>query len=177
MNEIERLIRDYTRDADDQPVDVENLIVNAGLNLEAAADLSGNISGHIERGSGGGYVIRAAGDEHEYRRRFTMAHELGHFVLHKSILDRAGGVNDSRMYRTERNAPVYNSHIHNVHERQANSFAANLLMPEDAVRKLYTEASGEGGPPLLKRLYKHFKVSPSAMRWRIKNLGLKACKE
>lgn len=173
MADIAELLAKYKAQSPEQPVDIESLIVNVGLGLEPAANLPPNISGHISC-ENGRYVVRANGTEHEYRRRFTMAHELGHFVLHRSILDEAGGVNDSRMYRTDINAPVYNSHIHQIHEQQANSFAANLLMPTEAVRERYlaeSEASNHPGGVPLKAMYQTFRVSPSAMRWRLKNLG------
>lgn len=169
MSDISRLLEVYR---EDYPVDIENLIANVGLFLDPEADLPAGISGHIKC-EDGAYVIRANRNEHIYRRRFTMAHELGHFVLHRSILDRAGGVNDSTMYRTEKSAPLYNMHIQPIHEQQANSFAANLLMPTELVKEVWNaEAENEQGPPTLTEMHRAFHVSPSAMRWRLKNLGL-----
>lgn len=171
MTELERLLAKYRAET---PVDVVSLIQNLGVDVEPAAELAGGISGHVKRELDGRYVIRANGHEHEYRRRFTMAHELGHFVLHRSILDRAGGVNDNTMYRTDIHAPAYNSHIHRIHERQANSFAANLLMPEEKVREVHARESEISpiGMPSLAAMYREFHVSPSAMRWRLDNLDL-----
>lgn len=170
--DIQKLLQEYRETA---PVDVENLILNSGLALEADAALDDGISGHIMRDKDGKYTIRASAREHEYRRRFTMAHELGHFVLHKSLLDKAGGVNDSTLYRADKNAPVYNSEINEIHERQANSFAANLLMPDNLVRETYN-TTRHSGFTWFKDLYQKFQVSPSAMRWRLKNLGLEVIK-
>lgn len=173
MYDIEHLLREYKSDT---PVRVEALIRNLGVVLEPAADLEGGISGNIQRQSDGTYIIRTNKSEHEYRRRFTMAHELGHYVLHRSILDLAGGANDSTMYRTDRNATLYNSHIHMAHEKQANSFAANLLMPDDNVYQVWLEESEKSSHsnklPELRSMYRRFHVSPSAMRWKLKNMGL-----
>ncbi|HEX4738222.1 MAG TPA: ImmA/IrrE family metallo-endopeptidase [Allosphingosinicella sp.] len=173
MSELEHLLRKYRSE---YPVDIVSLIQNLGVGVEPEADLPEKISGQVQRQSDGTYIIRANRREHEYRRRFTMAHELGHFVLHRSILDRVGGVNDNTMYRTDIHAPLYNSHIHRVHEQQANSFAANLLMPEECVRKVHLEESGMSplpdGSPWLASMYRVFHVSPSAMRWRLRNLDL-----
>jgi Zn-dependent peptidase ImmA (M78 family) len=173
MSDIERLLREYKAET---PVRVETLIQNLGIALVPGADLEENISGHIQRLTDGTYVIRTNYREHDYRRRFTMAHELGHYVLHRSILDRSGGVNDNTMYRTDKGAPLYNSHIHQAHEQQANSFAANLLMPAEKVREAWLEES-EHSPhpeawPHLTPLHRQFQVSPSAMRWRLRNLDL-----
>ena len=173
MSDIEHLLRTYRKSV---PVNVEALIQNTGIGLEAAAPLDEGISGHIKREEGGKYVIRANGREHDYRRRFTLAHELDHYVLHKSILDLSGGVNDNTMYRTDTSAAGYNSHVHAIHERQANSFAANLLMPDDEVRKVWRQEADAGrhpsGNPSLRSMYRHFQVSPSAMRWKLRNMDL-----
>ena len=170
MTEAELLIRSYQQT---YPVDVPNLIMNLGLRLESA-DL-GQISGHIAK-EGEEYVIRTNANEHVYRQRFTMAHELGHFMLHRTLLDMSRGINDNTMYRTDRSAALYNSHIHQIHEQQANSFAANLLMPEDLVRRVYQEkgvaSQNYDNEPDLTTLYRAFQVSPSAMTWRLKNLEL-----
>lgn len=176
---IEPLLRAFKAEAmEGQPVRVEALIRAAGLDVEPAADLEESISGNIQRQRDGSYVIRANWREHDYRRRFTMAHELGHYILHRSILDEMGGTNDSTMYRTDIKAPVYNSHIGKLHEQQANSFAANLLMPEDAVRAAWEEEAENSpypnGLPHLQAMYRRFHVSPSSMKWRLKNLGLGA---
>lgn len=171
--DFEHLLRAYKAET---PVQVESLIRNMGLELEPSAALDEGISGNIQRRADGTYVIRANGGEHEYRRRFTMAHELGHYVLHRTILDQTGGVNDSTMYRTDIHAPLYNSHIGRVHEQQANSFAANLLMPDEKVREVHSrEAQAQTNPdgdPTLRSLYRVFHVSPSAMKWKLRNLGL-----
>ncbi|MBA3670253.1 MAG: ImmA/IrrE family metallo-endopeptidase [Sphingomonas sp.] len=172
-SEVERLLADYRESA---PVNIEALIENLGIGLDAAADLPDGISGHIKREDSGKYVIRANRSEHIYRRRFTMAHELGHFILHKSILDLSGGVNDNVMYRTDRDAAAYNSHIHAIHERQANSFAANLLMPDEKVREIWQQEANASGhvakTPDLPTMYRRFEVSPSAMKWKLNNMEL-----
>lgn len=173
ITEVDTLLRTYKSE---RPVRVEALIRNLGIDLEPSAQLDGGISGHIQRRPDGTYVIRTNGNEHEYRRRFTMAHELGHWVLHRSILDRAGGINDTTMYRTDPTEPLYNSHIHLIHEQQANSFAANLLMPDQLVRDVWMEESERTNHPeqvpTLTTMHRAFQVSPSAMRWRLRNLGL-----
>lgn len=168
----EKLIREYRASP---PVQVAALIENMGLGLERAA-LPKDISGHIKREPDGSYVIRVNEGEHDYRQRFTMAHELGHYVLHRSILERTGGINDNTMYRADKSAPAYNADINEIHERQANSFAANLLMPDEAVRAKWMELSEQSNHPehwvTLTDMHRFFQVSPSAMRWKCKNMDL-----
>ncbi len=92
------------------------------------------------------------------RRRFTLAHELGHWIC---------------QYQQGRIAPRYcRTEMIGVGagrslEREANEFAAELLMPEALVRR---EA-------LLFRLNIHalsrrFEVSPPAMKVRLRQLSL-----
>ena len=63
---------------------------------------------------------------------------------------------------------IYNTAIDEVHEQQANSFAASFLMPERLLRRWVSENPDEP----LKKTASAFQVSPSAMRWRLKTLDL-----
>jgi transcriptional regulator with XRE-family HTH domain len=94
----------------------------------------------------------------ENRQRFTIAHELGHYLLshhdHFHI--------DLRDQATHGNPPGYNWQD----ERAANDFAAAALMPSAMVTSLYQQI------PQLERLAKRFRVSREAMGWRLVDLGL-----
>jgi Zn-dependent peptidase ImmA (M78 family)/DNA-binding XRE family transcriptional regulator len=90
------------------------------------------------------------------RQRFSVAHELGHFVLHHAdhhFIDYADGI--------EGEAPGYDWE----HERAANQFAAELLMPAEMVKKDARTTS-------LPRLARRYDVSQEAMGFRLANLGL-----
>ncbi len=148
------------------PVDVNGAIRSLGIRLKVDAKLPENISGQI-RPVGDSYEIASTERDHRYRQRFTLAHELGHYILHR---DKIGdGVDDNKMYRSTEDGNFYNTSIEKIHEMQANSFAASILMPEDLVRR---EINSGLGRYSLKALSNKFEVSPSAMRWRLKNLGL-----
>lgn len=99
-------------------------------------------------------VIWVNGRHAPVRRRFTVAHELGHHCCeHGPILDPVTNFSDSRDPR----------------EVQANAFAAELLMPRAGV-----EAIVDGAPTLedAVRLAAHFGVSALAARHRLRALGL-----
>jgi Zn-dependent peptidase ImmA (M78 family) len=93
--------------------------------------------------------------EPQARQRFTLAHELGHWICqvlkgHSAVVycraaDLAPDADRSR-------------------EREANVFAAELLMPEPAVR-----ASWSGSVDVCAAA---FGVSEEAMHWRLYNLAL-----
>jgi predicted transcriptional regulator len=122
-------------------------------------ELSDNISGWIERTPENSYLIVINSRHAPTRQRFTAAHELGHYIYHRSLIGR--GVGDTRAYRSAgTNFP--NQNITAQHERQANSFAANVLMPIDQIK--YYQAIGVRGA---KELAERFGVSEEAMRIRL----------
>lgn len=87
------------------------------------------------------------------RRRFTVAHELGHYVL--------GHRNAPRDYPDS-----FGSRNGNLIEVHANQFAAELLMPADVVRDLALDGMN------LDQLAEAFAVSRVAMGHRLSNLSL-----
>ena len=102
---------------------------------------------------GDGHAIVVRGASNERRRRFTIAHEIGHFVLHPGRLapERGGAVNEA--WRLQ--------------EREADQFAAELLMPEPLVREAVLELGADAG-----RLADRFDVSRKAMQVRLSGLGI-----
>jgi Zn-dependent peptidase ImmA (M78 family) len=93
--------------------------------------------------------------EPEARRRFTLSHEVGHWVC--QVLEGHG-------------APIYCRDVDvsgvadRQLEREANVFAAELLMPERAVRSAWAGSIGDCAGV--------FSVSEEAMHWRLYNLRL-----
>lgn len=137
------------------PVDVLAAANELGVKI-FSAKLAEKISGVLVRdpsyGSASGFIILVDQDEPAYRQRFTAAHELGHFVLHKdSIGDR---VEDNYLLRSEG--------MSNRQEAEANKFAAALLMPMDLI-----ESEMEAGNTTVSGLANKFQVSPTAMSIRL----------
>ena len=94
------------------------------------------------------------------RFRFTIAHELGHWVCHA-----LEGADPAVSYC--RPIDLTEAADRSL-EREANVFAAELLMPEAAVRASWEELGSADA------LASRFDVSPSAMRWRLYSFGLVA---
>ncbi|MDG9780899.1 MULTISPECIES: ImmA/IrrE family metallo-endopeptidase [Pseudomonadaceae] len=92
-------------------------------------------------------------DEISYRNRFTIAHELGHVLL--------GHVNEGKPMLRDSSFQNYDPP-----ETAANTFAAELLMPEHKVRELFRSVR------TIQELSEIFVVSNPAMTYRLKNLGL-----
>lgn len=93
------------------------------------------------------------------RRRFSVAHEVGHFLLHAEVGDKAVYCRTGDL-RPDPDSPE------RQREREANRFAAELLMPAVLVER---EMAAHGTDPIA--LAAAFRVSAVAMAWRLVNLG------
>lgn len=102
------------------------------------------------------------------RRRFTIAHEIGHYQLHRRSEDIPVFIDRAVYHRKESVAGV-----DHLMEMQANAYAAGLLMPE-ALLDEYLEdhpALDLEKPADIKTLAEEFEVSRPAMEFRLINLG------
>ena len=126
------------------PVDVRAIAADFGINVYSV-DLGENVSGVLRRGGEwagpSGYVILVHRQHHLNRQRFTVAHELGHFVLHRSQVDEREIVQEDEFYRAFP-GPL---------EREANNFAADVLMPWTLINRL-SESGIKDLPGLALRL-------------------------
>lgn len=119
------------------PVDVETLAIEWSKVLEPAAPITKVQGRELEgfegalvdgraRGKGWGIVysepVRSPG-----RRRFTIAHEFGHFVLHRHASPTGG-------FRCAQEDLATWDHDRDPREAEANRFAAGVLMPLDDFR-------------------------------------------
>lgn len=105
----------------------------------------------------GVYVISINSNHNPKRQRFTIAHELAHFFLHK---DKNTSFTDTILFR--------NSEIQSSIEFAANDFAGRLLMNEIELRQ-----NINNGVKKLCDLATSFGVSIGAIRFRILQLGYK----
>lgn len=145
-------------------VDVEALIKSFNVDVDMNAHLHPDIVGQIEKRNGS-FLISVQGTDHPNRKRFTAAHELGHFLFHRDLL--SDGIDDNKMYRSTNVGRFYNRNIRPRHETEANNFAAFVLMPEHLVRSWHNRLHGN-----LRPLAREFGVSPAAMRIRLNTLRL-----
>lgn len=140
------------------PVDVEAMADALGLNV-SYQPLADNISGKIEHDLWDDeFKITVNSKHHPRRRRFTIAHEIGHYVLHADMI--GDGIIDDALYRSHHSDKV---------ERQANVYAASLLMPAPLVRSKFS-----AGVDTAAEMARLFEVSESMARIRLEELGLVA---
>jgi Zn-dependent peptidase ImmA (M78 family) len=131
------------------PVDVEFMARRLGIELvrQSRFDCAGSIESEGERA-----IIRVNRDDHPVRQRFTIAHEIGHLMLHPMKAGRLY-LRDTNFYGDSR-------------ETAANRYAADLLMPEWMLDMAMRSTGGD-----VRRLARLFHVSEQAMQYRLENTG------
>lgn len=110
-------------------------------------------------------------DHHPNRRRFSLAHEIGHFVLHHRqakqdhlFLDKSLTLYTRKDHHTSENYKM---------EREANEFAASLLMPQELIEKYVAKHELNIEDEFdVSRLALAFGVSEQALQIRLSHLGL-----
>lgn len=147
------------------PVPVE--AIAAGLGAEIALkNFEDEISGLLLR-SPASTIIGVNKAQSQARRRFTIAHEIGHLVMHSAALEPV---------HIDVNFEVYlrsaaSSTAEDVVEIEANSFAACLLMPREmVVADVGDQVLDFEDPRLVRRLADRYEVSTQAMTFRLMNL-------
>ena len=132
-------------------------IANA-LNIDVfVGPLSRHISGKITR-KDQDFTIKINKYDSPHRKRFTLAHELSHFLLHKDIL----------MQRTEleENA-LLRSGLPSAVEYEANRLASDLVMPPNLIALLLGSDQGHLNESDLEQLAKKLGVSKPALQIRL----------
>ena len=134
-------------------------------------DLKDNLSGLIISGNEtiGNYdtkkIIVVNKSDSFGRKRFTIAHELGHYILD-------GKPDDCYAHR--------DTGFYNQKEKEANIFASAILMPEDDVKKIIRNTASNYGilnkkkyaDIFIQEISSRFNVSPAAAEVRLKTLDI-----
>ena len=145
------------------PVPVEKIAKMLGARIQHA-NFNNELSGILVR-KGRDIVIGVASEQPKTRQRFTIAHEVGHLVLHD-----IEEVHVDREFRVKLRSQVSSEAV-DVDEIEANAFAAGLLMPEPLLRgdvrnfDIDFEDASQ-----VNALAKRYNVSSQAMTFRLMNL-------
>lgn len=146
------------------PVPVEDIAGRLGASLRYE-HFQNEVSGLLMRGPNG-VIIAVERDQPTTRQRFTIAHEIGHLVLH-----------DQEEVRIDRSFPLrfrsqHSSSAEDVEEIEANAFAASLLMPAALLRReMHGLALDIEDEEQIRRLASRYQVSLQAMTYRLLNLS------
>ena len=135
------------------PVQTVDLARDLGLRVYKVPNWPGDLSGMIRKNeeNAGGFDIFVNASHPYVRRRFTIAHEIAHAVLHPQLI--GDGITDDALYR---------SGLSNSVEAQANRLAADILMPRERLRELIASGITD-----IDTLADKFKVSTQAMAIRL----------
>tara|TARA_R100000789_G_scaffold100384_2_gene110302 strand:+ start:1587 stop:2150 length:564 start_codon:yes stop_codon:yes gene_type:complete len=139
----------------DSSIPVEKIIENnPDLDLKYA-DLGIN-DAYIKKIPDSRFEIGVNEKHHINRQRFSMAHEYGHYLLHREKIQEMP-VGEQILHRNG---------ARNRTEYQANVFAAELLMPENLVKKSFRNCGGN-----LKQMADYLRVSKESLKYRLEALG------
>lgn len=152
--EHDKIVRRFTSE---EPVMLASMATELGLEV-FKSPLKPNISGLIEPSetAPSGFRIRINRHEMAERQRFTLAHEIAHFLLHRDKI--GGGVIDNVMYRSNLSSSL---------EVEANRLAADLIMPRNLVNGHLSQIAHLSRDDIVIALAERFRVSQPAMRIRL----------
>lgn len=143
------------------PVDIKNIASKCNINALYLNEIEDpthiGLSGLAEIKNEERFIYCSM-SEIDVRQRFTLAHELGHHILGHVTPENPMKRDDSSSFRS--NSVAYM-------EREANQFAAELLMPKVALDHYILKKQESN----IASLASKFQVSQVAMRYRLKNLG------
>lgn len=144
------------------PFPIENILKeHKDLKIYFLDNMEDSVSGVIiYKPDEKNFNILVNNNQSKTRQYFTIAHELGHYFLHKTTLTKKNIIEDKvfSLYRKEGNS--------NKIEVDANHFAAELIMPEKLVKEIWENLKD------IDNCAEIFNVSTLAMNIRLINLKL-----
>lgn len=148
------------------PVDIKAIFSELGITYEERW-MDDGASGALIR-NGDNFTVAVNGLESSNRQRFTAAHELAHYLLHRDLMDDGKKMQrhvDTLFGGGEQSGDIV---FKRSHEIEANRIAAQIVMPKKLIEQEFANTSDAGV------LAKQFGVSKAAMEIRLKTLGLAA---
>lgn len=163
-NAAVKLLEEYK---DEFPIPIIKIVKDAGFSVYIQ-DLPQNIGGYIvvdadlEKKFNTNKIIVVNESENTKRRRFTVAHEFGHYLF------------DFKSGREFANAFENDNTRSSTKEKKANAFAAELLMPQEEFSKKFNELKETNISEfdIISALSEYFLAPLKAVEKRIKEIGL-----
>ncbi|MDM1290811.1 ImmA/IrrE family metallo-endopeptidase [Acinetobacter indicus] len=141
----------------DMPIKLGLLSKELGLVVKRAT-LPANISGEIKE-QDGEVIIRVNRHDAKTRQRYTLAHEIAHFLLHRHLL--SNGITDDVLYRSSQSDEI---------EAEANRLAADILMPMHIVKNLMQKHDKLKGENFYQAIADDLDVSVTAIKIRLNKM-------
>ena len=117
------------------------------------------VSGTIRQEQKGEFVIRVNRHESKHRQRFTLAHELAHFLLHRERIIAKGGWSENVLLRSGQQPMTI--------EYEANRLASDLVIPPAQLAKATAGHTGPMTGEVIDDLARRFGVSTAAMEIKL----------
>lgn len=165
--EVKSPSQEYLKLAPEVRVDIDEYLSEHPVKLGAIAKRLGvkvllstlprGTSGQIGQ-ENGDFVIRINRHEAKHRQRFTLAHELAHYLLHRDLIVAEGGWSENVLLRSGQPANV---------EYEANRLASDLVIPSAQLAEATAEYSGPMTPEVIEDLARRFGVSTTAMEIKL----------
>ncbi len=165
-DEIEKRANDVLRQHGLETIPVDPIVLanRLGIKVFNAKFSDDSLVGMIAKRDGDVTLLVNQSDP-PLRKRFTIAHELGHHFLH--LLEDGEFVDgEANLFRQDVPQEEGKLSPDRRREIQANMFAAALLMPEEEVRQGWKRHQS------IEVLARKFNVSETAMYYRVNQLGL-----
>lgn len=138
------------------PVPVGAIASRLGIKV-LSLTMDSNLSGLIRRDANRTFEIHINNIEPSVRQRFTVCHEIAHFLLHRKYID-GDGITDNIMYRSQ---------LSNSQEAEANKVGAALLLPWKSVKDWHrNQFSKDVDRSNLKAIGQAFRASELAVGFR-----------
>lgn len=152
------------------PVNIQEIAKKYGANLQYEPfEGEDDISGVLYRDANN-CIIGINSSHAITRQRFTIAHEVGHLVLHNKTIfvDKAVKVS----FRDKKSSMAIDND-----EIEANQFAAEILMPKKMIEKEINKLISKkrilkSKESFIEEMARIFIVSQQAMEFRLNNLGI-----
>ncbi|SDO58025.1 protein of unknown function [Paenibacillus sp. yr247] len=149
------------------PINLESIAKELKVHIQYES-FDGELSGILIRNEELGEYIIGVNKEHaDNRKRFTIAHEIGHFLLHEG---NETYIDTSIRYNFRDSDSSQGT---NMDEMEANAFAASLLMPEDMIEEYIKNHHGYidyNDDKEIKKMAETFQVSVQALMIRLAKL-------
>ncbi|MBS1037766.1 ImmA/IrrE family metallo-endopeptidase [Gluconobacter cerinus] len=159
-NKLSTDIQDViTSNQTEAPVKISVLAKDLDVSIKGAT-LPPGISGEIRRDltDQDHFIIRINKHEPQKRQRFTAAHELAHYLLHRDHI--GAGLEDGVLFRSNNTDRI---------EAEANRLAADILIPNDLLERAVEDARSLGIENLAEYVSECFDVSEAVARIKLES--------
>lgn len=135
------------------PIPVIRIAEELEMQVYKVENWPDNLSGKLQKDekSKSGFSIYVNEKHFDVRKRFTIAHEIAHFIFHRSLIE--DELIDDSLYRSGLSSAI---------EAEANKFAADILMPWHLINEAINSGSSS-----VEELASKFNVSNSSMSIRL----------